>query len=400
MENIKIVEGYRKIYRPEFKYSQDDGWISEHRYFMIVNIKRNLTDGEIVHHLDGNRLNNRMSNLLLMSQKEHIKLHTWINDGCQYFSEIPTNMPKLCYSPVFCKTCGLTLQNAQKQYCSHKCKHNSSYYNNIPTKKAIYHDIKTMKYIDISNKYAIPYKTIYNLVRKYKIRWYYNAVHKHVTKLYKNDILNFLELGLTYGNIAAKYGVTNSYISKYVDKHNLYINGKYTMKNRQRPSKQELQELLNENSYTDIGEMYNVTRIAVIKWTNKFDIIKNNHGIDDNTITYLNMHKEFNISHVEFAKWFGVSKQYMAKWLKNDGTCIHRKKIDNRLSSLSHLMDKMEPEHYQCIFKIAFSPIYGNPDFGSDIINGECGDILIAWYYELFDKFESYRRITNKHNKE
>lgn len=47
-----------------------------HRVVMERHIGRALTRGEVVHHIDGNPLNNDISNLqLLPSQAEHMKLH-------------------------------------------------------------------------------------------------------------------------------------------------------------------------------------------------------------------------------------------------------------------------------------------------------------------------------------
>lgn len=46
-----------------------------HRYIMECYLGRKLTKDEIVHHKDGNKLNNNISNLELLSRAEHIKKH-------------------------------------------------------------------------------------------------------------------------------------------------------------------------------------------------------------------------------------------------------------------------------------------------------------------------------------
>jgi hypothetical protein len=43
----------------------------QHRYVMEQHIGRELKKDEVVHHKDGNRLNNDISNLELMTAKEH-----------------------------------------------------------------------------------------------------------------------------------------------------------------------------------------------------------------------------------------------------------------------------------------------------------------------------------------
>ncbi len=57
---IIIVNGKRKF---------------EHRYLMEKLLKRELLRNEHVHHIDGNRLNNELSNLALMEASEHIRIH-------------------------------------------------------------------------------------------------------------------------------------------------------------------------------------------------------------------------------------------------------------------------------------------------------------------------------------
>ena len=47
----------------------------EHRVIMEIHIGRKLTAGEIVHHIDGNKHNNRIENLKLMTQSEHLREH-------------------------------------------------------------------------------------------------------------------------------------------------------------------------------------------------------------------------------------------------------------------------------------------------------------------------------------
>lgn len=46
-----------------------------HRVVAEQKIGRELKKGEIVHHIDGNSLNNHPENLEIMSQSKHIKLH-------------------------------------------------------------------------------------------------------------------------------------------------------------------------------------------------------------------------------------------------------------------------------------------------------------------------------------
>ena len=47
----------------------------EHRIVMAIHLGRPLLAEEVVHHRDGNRLNNAIGNLLVMKEDEHITMH-------------------------------------------------------------------------------------------------------------------------------------------------------------------------------------------------------------------------------------------------------------------------------------------------------------------------------------
>jgi hypothetical protein len=47
----------------------------EHRIVMEEYLGRELLPTEIVHHIDGNKLNNDISNLMIVSNSEHMKIH-------------------------------------------------------------------------------------------------------------------------------------------------------------------------------------------------------------------------------------------------------------------------------------------------------------------------------------
>jgi len=52
-----------------------NGWIYEHRLLMATHLGRTLRTDEHVHHLNGDTLDNRIENLTVLPQGEHVRLH-------------------------------------------------------------------------------------------------------------------------------------------------------------------------------------------------------------------------------------------------------------------------------------------------------------------------------------
>jgi len=70
-------KGYFLIYKPDHKYSETkNGWIYNHREVVENFIKRKLKKGECIHHIDEDKTNNKIENLMLFkSHKEHSSFH-------------------------------------------------------------------------------------------------------------------------------------------------------------------------------------------------------------------------------------------------------------------------------------------------------------------------------------
>lgn len=49
--------------------------LAEHRYLMEQHFGRKLEEDEIVHHINGNRTDNRIENLEVVTRAEHIEIH-------------------------------------------------------------------------------------------------------------------------------------------------------------------------------------------------------------------------------------------------------------------------------------------------------------------------------------
>lgn len=69
----KHGDGYIQIYRPNHPSADSRHRVMEHRYIMEVYLGRLLNADEQVHHINGIKTDNRIENLLIMTNSEHLK---------------------------------------------------------------------------------------------------------------------------------------------------------------------------------------------------------------------------------------------------------------------------------------------------------------------------------------
>ena len=68
--------GYKKIKAPaDYPNKDNKGYVMEHRLVMEKYIGRYLESNEEVHHIDGNKFNNKIENLQLLTKQEHRRIH-------------------------------------------------------------------------------------------------------------------------------------------------------------------------------------------------------------------------------------------------------------------------------------------------------------------------------------
>ena len=70
-----FCHGYTLVRKPEHPRARPDGYVLEHVVVMEQKLGRPLKDGEIIHHIDRNKSNNRPENLALTTNRTHMALH-------------------------------------------------------------------------------------------------------------------------------------------------------------------------------------------------------------------------------------------------------------------------------------------------------------------------------------
>ena len=71
----KHNRGYVTTYCPCHPIAHSDGYVMLHTVLMERHIGRYLENDEVVHHINHDRADNRIENLMLMKKKDHMSMH-------------------------------------------------------------------------------------------------------------------------------------------------------------------------------------------------------------------------------------------------------------------------------------------------------------------------------------
>lgn len=107
--------GYMYAYAPGVLGASAEGFLYEHHYVMCGHIGRELKLDEVVHHIDRNRKNNAIDNLMLLTSSEHAKLHAIEDRGYECEN-------RACKS---CKKSFVVTKVSDQIYCSNRCFHDT-----------------------------------------------------------------------------------------------------------------------------------------------------------------------------------------------------------------------------------------------------------------------------------
>ncbi len=68
-------DGYALVVIPSYPLCKPKGYVFEHRIVIAIHLGRTLESHEVVHHINGNRSDNRLINLELMENGQHVSFH-------------------------------------------------------------------------------------------------------------------------------------------------------------------------------------------------------------------------------------------------------------------------------------------------------------------------------------
>ena len=169
----KLRNGYRELWCPEHPRNRD-GYVYEHTLVMESVIGRYLNKGEVVHHLDENRSNNEIGNLVLLSSKgDHARIHKLLNLNRVFVLKESENGSFICVKQrlehVPCKKCGKICSSINTGLCR-SCYLETGLQltkTNLPSYEVLEEEHRNgVSYQVLADRYGTSYQTIRSRIRK------------------------------------------------------------------------------------------------------------------------------------------------------------------------------------------------------------------------------------------
>ncbi|MFJ7680329.1 HNH endonuclease [Peribacillus sp. NPDC097198] len=173
MKNNKWeFNGYIAIYKPDHKRAIKSGgsvgYVYEHHIIAELMLGRELREDEIVHHFNFNPLDNRIQNLMVMPQSQHMKLHRLLD----YFKmeDLIKEHATEGHHVYQCNNCFKYLLK-DKDFCGRDCKADYKINNkkDKPSKAELKNMVENMQLVEIANQYNVQRKNVKQWMDEYRI---------------------------------------------------------------------------------------------------------------------------------------------------------------------------------------------------------------------------------------
>lgn len=159
-------DGYVLVFIPDhhraYKSGPFKGYVAEHIVVAEKMLGRSLHAQECVHHLDRDKVHNVHTNLLVLENSQHVKLHSWLDKNFvtkkpEFYNRITKSFSKTSANEneyTRCKVCGIAISTEQT-YCSTECCAIGRRRKERPDSDSLGKDIVTMPMVKVAEKYGV-----------------------------------------------------------------------------------------------------------------------------------------------------------------------------------------------------------------------------------------------------
>lgn len=174
----RLLNGYKMVYRPDHPSAMKNknwrGYVHEHLLVAEKMLGRHLRDDEVVHHLDGDILNNEQTNIMVLLIGQHHKLHAWFARGAPGIERFGVKRVEHISARAKkkrgnCVICNGDLVGNQRKYCSNSCKGLALRRTKRPTKATLIKDIKKMSWRAMGRKYGVSDNAVRKWAKNYDL---------------------------------------------------------------------------------------------------------------------------------------------------------------------------------------------------------------------------------------
>ena len=176
---------YHQIYKPDSSMSYKNGFISEHRYMASLKLGRDLRPEECVHHIDGNKNNNSIENLMVFrSNSDHVAFHKGANallDGDVYYCPKDFRSAERNKYNI-CPMCGGLKSGRKAKICVDCYKKQQE--SKIPCcKEQLSELILNNTMVDIGDMFNVSNNAVKKWCKKYSLPYKYNDIKEYRQKM-------------------------------------------------------------------------------------------------------------------------------------------------------------------------------------------------------------------------
>lgn len=165
-----IYDRYLLCYNPGHHKANKDGYVRIHLMQAEKKLGRELKDGETVHHIDKNKHNNSLDNLIVFrTSADHAAFHKGVRaikceDGIW---ECPDKNSK----EKICPICNKNIMTRNSNMCleCYKKTKNDNFLNRIPNRDVLKYEIYNYSFDEIGRKYGVSGNTIKKWCKKYSL---------------------------------------------------------------------------------------------------------------------------------------------------------------------------------------------------------------------------------------